>query len=93
MSQRPSVIEKLVERPFADPPRFMTDEQMRLYFGLSERALTRLRCLNTFPQRDRLIDKTDRRAVEIFFDRRAGIQFSSGLGGNLAAVDGEENFT
>ncbi|MBF0680438.1 MAG: hypothetical protein IR164_16035 [Devosia sp.] len=74
------------------PPRFMTDEELRLHFGLSERALNRLRCTARFPRRDSLINKTDRRAVEHFFDRRAGI--SSPVGAAMGAVvdDGEENF-
>lgn len=90
MSVRASAVEKLAQRPFIEPPRFMTDEQMRLYFGLSERALTRLRGTRGFPPRDQLVEKTDRRAVELFFDHRSGIGFSPR--GGTSAADGEENF-
>ncbi len=89
---RPAVIEKLAQRPFLEPPRFMTDDQIKIYFGLSDRALMRLRGLHAFPKRDRLIDKTDRRALELFFDQRSGIVFSEVRGGNPACTDGEENF-
>jgi hypothetical protein len=83
---------KLSEAQRRALPRFMSDEQLREYFGLSERALTRLRATSHFPARDGLINKTDRRAVELFFDRRAGIAFPVAANGNLAVVDGEENF-
>ncbi|WP_157928851.1 hypothetical protein [Pararhizobium haloflavum] len=73
-------------------PRFMTDDQLRAYFGLSDRALQRLRATRAFPQRDNLINKTDRRAVELFFDRRAGIASSMGVGTVATALDGDENF-
>ena len=72
------------------PPRFMADEELRTHFGLSQRALDRLRHLPFFPARDGLINKTDRRAVEAFFDRRAGI--ASPAQGGMVAVDGQENF-
>ncbi|HEV2507358.1 MAG TPA: hypothetical protein VGV39_30075 [Mesorhizobium sp.] len=72
-------------------PRFMTDEQLRKHFGLSERALSRLRASPRFPRKDGLILKTDRRAVDKFFDARAGIN-SPSLVGNSAGIDGEENF-
>lgn len=74
------------------PPRFMTDEQLRDHFGLSDRALYRLRMTRTFPQRDQLVNKTDRRAVECFFDRRAGIASPVSAGAIAGAIDGEENF-
>jgi hypothetical protein len=74
-------------------PRFMTDGQLRDYFGLTERALMTFRAMQTFPQKDGLINKTDRRAVEIFFDRRAGIPSPSFANGNSAVADGEEDFT
>lgn len=73
-------------------PRFMTDEELRTYFGLSERALTRLRATNRFPQKDGLINKTDRRAVELFFDRRAGLASPMAAIDGMALIDGEENF-
>jgi hypothetical protein len=88
----PRLIERLAQRPFVEPPRFMTDEQLRLYFGLSHRALMRLRGTRAFPARDRLVDKTDRRAVELFFDQRAGIRLSSFGAGNVAGPEEEENF-
>lgn len=80
---------KLDER-FA--PRFMTDQELRAWFGLSERALDRLRATRHFPPRDQLVHKTDRRSVEVFFDRRAGLDSPSRAGGIPAAADGEENF-
>ncbi|MCO5085101.1 MAG: hypothetical protein M9939_26505 [Mesorhizobium sp.] len=70
----------------------MTDEQLRSHFGLSERALNRLRATRRFPQRDELINKTDRRAVEAFFDRRAGIHSPVVAGAFAGGIDGEENF-
>jgi hypothetical protein len=73
-------------------PRFMTDEQLRQHFGLSERALDRLRATNSFPRKDELVHKTDRRAVELFFDRRSGIVSFINVAGNPAVIDGEENF-
>ncbi len=78
--------------PRAVPPRFMNDQQLRDHFGLGDRALTRLRATRQFPPRDELINKTDRRAVELFFDRRAGIASPVAAAGGLAAVDGEENW-
>lgn len=73
-------------------PRFLTDEELRQCFGLSERALTRLRATQRFPQRDPLINKTDRRAVELFFDRRSGLTSPMSAISEMALVDGEENF-
>lgn len=73
-------------------PRFVNDEELRAYFGLSERALTRLRATTHFPQRDELINKTDRRAVELFFDRRAGLPSPMQAIDGMAFADGEENF-
>ena len=73
-------------------PRFMTDDELRSYFGLSERALNRLRATNRFPQRDALINKSDRRAVELFFDRRSGLASPMAAINGMAAPDGEENF-
>lgn len=72
-------------------PRFMTDEQIRRYFGLSERALARLRASPRFPRRDGLINKTDRRAVDKFFDLRSGIA-SPSRADNPVGIDGDENF-
>ena len=65
----------------------MTDGELRAFFGLPERALYRLRLTNHFPRRDELIGKTDRRAVERFFDRRAGL-----VGSSYGVPDGEENW-
>lgn len=73
-------------------PRFMTDEELRGFFGLSDRALTRLRATALFPKRDELINKTDRRAVELFFDRRSGLASPVAAINGMAAPDGEENF-
>lgn len=69
-------------------PRFMTDAQLREHFGISERALRRLRMTRLFPARDSLVGKTDSKAVEHFFDRRAGLLSSK----PAFAADGEENF-
>lgn len=79
----------LESRPYS--PRFMTDEELRSYFGLSERALTRLRATARFPPKDGLINKTDRRAVELFFDRRAGLSSPMAAISGMAP-DGEEKF-
>ena len=79
-------------RPFFPAPRFMTDEQLREHFGLSDRALTRLRMTETFPRRDELTNKTDRKAVDLFFDQRSGILFSRFSGNGAGEIDGEECF-
>jgi hypothetical protein len=71
-------------------PRFLTDAELRVVFGLTERALARLRASTGFPRKDALIGKTDRRAVEAFFDRRAGIITQADP---LLSVDGEEDFS
>lgn len=73
-------------------PRFMTDEELQSYFGLSERALTRLCATGHFPAKDALVNKTDRRTVEFFFDRRAGLPSPLGAINEWMASDGEENF-
>ena len=73
-------------------PRFLNDEELRAFFGLSERALGRLRATNSFPPKDGLINKTDRRAVELFFDRRAGLSASTAAIYGMATPDGEEHF-
>jgi len=70
-------------------PRFMTDAQLREHFGISERALRRLRMTRLFPARDSLVGKTDSKAVYHFFDRRAGLLSS---GSTLEGDRGEENF-
>jgi hypothetical protein len=70
------------------PPRFMTDAELRRYFGLSARSLARLRLTGHFPGKDPLIGKTDRKAVDWFFDRRAGLDRAQ----IPSAVDGPENF-
>jgi hypothetical protein len=70
------------------PPRFMTDTEFRRYFGLSARALARLRLTGDFPAKDPLIGKTDRKAVDWFFDRRAGL----GRAQVPSIEDGPENF-
>ena len=74
-------------------PRFMTDQQLRAYFGLSERALGGLRLTGKFPTRDALINKTDTRAVDVFFDQRSGIGSSpERANSTMVTVDGKENF-
>ena len=54
-------------------PRFMTDKDLRAYFGLSERALKNFRALKEFPQKDIVAGKTDSAAVARFFDWVAGL--------------------
>ncbi|GHA13587.1 hypothetical protein GCM10007989_05230 [Devosia pacifica] len=71
-------------------PRFMSDEQLRHHFGLSERALRRLRSMRSFPRRDAITNRTDSRMVDRFFDNRAGIDAPST--GSALAADGKENF-
>tara|TARA_R110002020_G_scaffold38070_1_gene114864 strand:- start:443 stop:706 length:264 start_codon:yes stop_codon:yes gene_type:complete len=61
------------EEPAPHWPRFMTDKELRAYFGLSERALKRYRDLKEFPQKDVVAGKTDSAAVARFFDWVAGI--------------------
>ncbi|WP_354063896.1 hypothetical protein [Devosia sp. 2618] len=51
----------------------MIDAELRAYFGLSERALQRLRMTGKFPKKDALIGKTDSKAVDHYFDQRAGL--------------------
>jgi len=66
----------------------MTDEQLRKRFGISERALYRLRMTRLFLAKDAPVGKTDGKAVHHFFDRRAGLLFSR----PAFAIDGEEDF-
>lgn len=73
------------------PPRFMTEAELRKFFGLSERALNRLRQVRGFPSRDVLISKTDRTAVDRFFDFRAGIEKPGGVK-MIEPMDGVECF-
>ena len=70
-------------------PRFMTDPELREHFGLSERALNRLKLLPQFPKKDDMVNKTDRKAVDAFLDRRSGLV--SALA-SLPVRDGKENF-
>jgi hypothetical protein len=79
-------------RPYFPSPRFMTDEQLRKHFGLSDRALSRLRMNQGFPRRDDVTNKTDRKAVDLFFDLRAGIRSPKFAGEVAGRLDGEENF-
>lgn len=65
----------------------MNDAELRVYFGLSEGALRRLKLTARFPQRDRLLGKTDSKMVGHYFDLRAGLVHGA------AFVDGPENFT
>lgn len=71
-------------------PRFMTGEQLRDHFGLSERALRRLQAMRDFPKKDAITNRTDSRAVDRFFDRRAGIDASTADG--TPAVSGKDHF-
>ena len=72
-------------------PRWMTDNQLIEAFGLSQRALTALRSNRAFPKRDEVLNKTDSKAVDMFFDNRSGLGVQSSFHG-VTAVDGEENF-
>ena len=67
------------------PPRFMTDEELREHFGLSERALRRCRGMHEFPRREPLIGKTDSKAVDRYFDRLAGLDANES--GRVEAVE------
>ena len=69
----------------------MTDGELRAYFGLSERALFRLKLSAGFPQRDSIIIKTDSKAVDDYFDQRAGLASQATTGG-MVHRDGTENF-
>lgn len=72
-------------------PRFQTDDQLIKCFGISQRALNALRSNARFPQRDPVLKKTDSKAVDAFFDSRAGLSFQSP--NHIEALeDGEENF-
>ena len=70
-------------------PRFMNDQQLRSHFGISQRALQRLRATGYFPSKDALIGKTDRRAVDRYFDTRAGIPQPPY---SFASDDGQEHW-
>ena len=67
--------------------RFLTDGELRRVFGLTESALKALRKKRTFPRHHPLFRKTDRRAVDLYFDNESGI-------GQISALkpDGRENF-
>jgi hypothetical protein len=71
------------------PPRMMSDAELRAFFGLSERALRTLRFDKSFPRKDSLIGKTDRKAVDSYFDRRSNLQHPSSVDN---VVDGREEF-
>ncbi|MBC6714718.1 hypothetical protein H9Q09_00780 [Aurantimonas sp. DM33-3] len=71
---------------FVVPPRFMTDEQLRAHFGLTERALRRFRATKDFPKRDVLAGKTDSKAVDRYFDRSSGLE-PNARGGRPAVVE------
>jgi hypothetical protein len=64
----------------------MTDEILREHFGLSERALRRLRAMRDFPRKDIITNRTDSKAVDRFFDRRAGLEPHQHGGTPAAAV-------
>lgn len=69
-------------------PRFMTDQGLREHFGLSDRALRRLRAVREFPKKDVLVGRTDSKAVDRFFDSRSGLDSTSGY----SRPDGKENW-
>ena len=82
--------EARAHRTMSVPPRMMTDAELREYFGLPERALRSLRADRAFPRKNPIVGKTDRRAVDNYFDRVAG------LANPLSAdnvVDGQEDFS
>ena len=79
---------KHFEAPAA--PRMMTDTELQQFFGISAAALKKLRADPRFPRKDGIINKTDRRAVDTYFDIRAGLNNPSMVG---KAADGKENFT
>lgn len=54
-------------------PRFMTDKQLMEHSGFGHQALTRPRLTGQFPGKDPLVGKTDSKAVDAYFDRRAGL--------------------
>lgn len=74
-----------------EAPRLMSDQELRDHFGLSERKLRAARSMPGFPRRDPVFKKTDRKAVEIWFDRRAGIGTLPVGHGNPVVVDGKEH--
>lgn len=61
------------DEPSRHWPRFMTDKDLRAYFGLSDRALRHYRGLKEFPAKDVVAGKTDSVAVSRFFDWVAGL--------------------
>lgn len=73
----------------AVPPRMMSDAELRGYFGLSDRALRMLKGDRQFPRKDALVGKTDRKAVDFYFDRRSGLPHPSAVDN---VVDGQEEF-
>ena len=70
---RPAPQSPAPQGPSAHWPRFMSDKELRAYFGLSERALKGYRALKEFPLKDIVANKTDSAAVSRFFDWMAGI--------------------
>jgi hypothetical protein len=75
----------------ADLPRFVTDSDLMRAFGLSKNALAAFRRNPAFPKRDPVLKKTDRKAVDSFFDKRAGLTVHVSPHGQ-SVHDGEENF-
>ncbi|MCJ8310943.1 MAG: hypothetical protein HRU27_19400 [Rhizobiaceae bacterium] len=74
-------------KPDNPQARFLTDGELRQVFGLTENALKALRKNRRFPRHHPLFKKTDRRAVDLYFDNESGIgQFSA------FKPDGKENF-
>ena len=67
-------------------PRFLTDKQLKEYLGRTDAALRRCRAIRDFPRRDRLTDRTDSKAVDLFFDRRSGLAPHQ-RGGDVAVAE------
>ena len=78
-------------------PRFLTDGELSNYLGHSDGWLTPARRAllerHGFPRKDRLIGRTDRRAVDAFLDRRSGLDrdgYDDGLEQRLEAFESGE---
>lgn len=54
-------------------PRFMTDAMLMEFFGLSYRALRRLKAMRDFPRKDAITNRTDSKAVDRFFNNLSGL--------------------
>lgn len=67
----------------------MTVSELLAYSGLSEHALLRL--IGGFPRKDARTGKTDRKAVDRYFDLGSGLPARFAKGG-MAHVDGTDSF-